>query len=240
MVWTSAESRKNQGVLAYVVVGSTLTSGEDGGIDPSLDIGLLVFPEKDETSSGTSQSLVGGGSNNITELEWRALFTSSDETGNVGKEVSSLSIGDFPQSRVIPISGVGGSTTNDQSGLVEVGVGLELGVVDDTGRRVDSVGERLEVDGRSGNLLLGSVVTVSQVTSIGETETHDSVLGVDERSECGEAGVSWTFKSISSRLDSLGGRTRVWLDVDSPNLGVEVECLQSTVSTKVLEDINVL
>ena len=171
---------------------STLASGEDGSVDPSLDIGLLVLSEEDETSSGTPQSLVGGGGDDITELEWRALFTSSDKTrdmSHVGKEVSSLSIGNLPQSRVIPISGVGGSTTNEQSGLVEVGVGLELGVVDDTGRGVDSVWERLEVDGRSGNLLLGSVVTVSQVTSVRETETHDSVLGVDERSECGEAVV---------------------------------------------------
>jgi hypothetical protein len=99
----------------YVVVGSTLTSREDGSVDPSLDIGLLVLSEEDETSSGTSQSLVGGGSDDITELERRALFTSSNKTRNmshIGKEVSSLSIGNLPQSSVIPISGVSGSTTN--------------------------------------------------------------------------------------------------------------------------------
>jgi len=96
-------------------VGSTLASGEDGGVDPGLDIGFFVLSEEDETGSGTSQGLVSGGGNDITELEWRALFTSSDKTRDVShvrKEVSSLSIGDFPQSRVIPISGVGGSTTN--------------------------------------------------------------------------------------------------------------------------------
>lgn len=94
---------------------STLASGEDGSVDPSLNVGLLVLSEENETSSGTPQSLVGGGGNDITELEWRALFTGSDETrdmSHVGKEVSSLSIGDLPQSSVIPISGVGGSTTN--------------------------------------------------------------------------------------------------------------------------------
>lgn len=223
-------------------MGSTLASGEDGGVDSSLNVGLLVLPEEDETSSGTSQGLVGGGGDDITVLEWRALFTSGNKTGNVshvGKKVSSLSIGNLPQSRVIPISGVGGSTTNEQSGLVEVGVGLELGVVDDTGGGVDSVWERLEVDGRSGNLLLGSVVTVSQVASVRETETHDSVLGVDERSEGGEAGISIGYLDFGS-LDSLGGRSRVWLNVDSPDLGVEVECLQGSLSTKVLEDIDVL
>lgn len=98
-----------------VVVGTTLASWEDSSVDPGLDIGLLVFPEEDETGSGTPQGLVGGGGDDITELEWRALLTGSNETrdmGHVGKEVSSLSIGDLPQSSVIPISGVGGSTTN--------------------------------------------------------------------------------------------------------------------------------
>jgi hypothetical protein len=40
--------------------------------------------------------------------------------------------------------------------------------------------------------------------------------------------------------DSLGSGPRVWLDVDTPNLGVKVECLESSVSAKVLEDIDVL
>jgi hypothetical protein len=171
-------------------VGTTLASGEDGGVDPGLHVGLLVFSEEDETGSGTPQGLVGGGGDNVTVLERRVLLTGSNETrdvGHIGKEVGALGIGDLPQSCIVPITGVGGTTADQQSRLVEVGVGLELGVVDDTGRGVDSVWERLEVDGRSGNLLLGSVVTVSQVTSVGETETHNSVLGVDEGSERGEA-----------------------------------------------------
>jgi hypothetical protein len=153
-------------------VGTTLASWEDGGVDPGLHVGLLILSEEDETGSGTPQSLVSGGGNNVTVFEWRVLFSSSNETrnmGHVGKEVSALSVGDLPQSCIVPITGVGGTTANEQSRLVEVGIGLELGVVDDTGRGVDSVRERLEVDGRSGDLLLGSVVTVSQVTSVGET-----------------------------------------------------------------------
>jgi hypothetical protein len=43
-----------------------------------------------------------------------------------------------------------------------------------------------------------------------------------------------------SRKDSLGGGSRVGLDVDTPDLGVEVEGLQSSVSAEVLENINVL
>lgn len=56
------------------------------------------------------------------------------------------------------------------------------------------------------------------------------------RRSCGQ----YSFTSTLVWLDSLGGRTRVWLDVDSPDLGVEVECLQGSLSTKVLEDIDVL
>lgn len=177
----------------HVVVWSTLASWEDGSVDTSLEIGLLVLSEEDQTGSRTSEGLVGGGGDNVTVVERRALLTGSDETGNVShvaQEVSALSIGDLSESSIVPISWVGGTTTDEQSWLVEVGVGLELWVVDDTGRWVDSVRERLEVDGRSGDLLLGGVVTVSQVSTIGETETHDSVLGLDERGEGGEAEIS--------------------------------------------------
>lgn len=175
----------------YVVVGSTLTSGEDGSVDSSFQIGLLVLSEEDDTSSGSSESLVGGRSDDVTVLEWRSLLTGSDKTRNVShvtEEVSSLPIGNLSQSSIVPVSGVGGSSADQQPRFEEVGVGLELRVVDDTGGGVDSVRERLEVDGRSGNLLLGSVVTVSQMSSIGKTETHDSVLGLDESGERGKAG----------------------------------------------------
>jgi hypothetical protein len=39
-------------------VGSTLTSREDGIVDALLNVGLLVLAEEDETSSGTTESLV--------------------------------------------------------------------------------------------------------------------------------------------------------------------------------------
>jgi len=176
-----------------VVVGSTLASGEDGGVDTSLNVGLLVLSEENETGSGTTEGLVGGGGNDITELEWRGLLTGGNETGDVGhvaQQVSALGIGDLAQPSVVPVTGVSRTSANEETGLVKVGVGLKLRVVDDTGGWVDSVWERLEVDGRSGDLLLGGVVAVSQVTSVGETETHDTVLGVDEGGERGEAGIS--------------------------------------------------
>jgi len=44
----------------------------------------------------------------------------------------------------------------------------------------------------------------------------------------------------STRENSLGSGSRVGLDVDTPDLRVKVEGLQSSVSAEVLEDINVL
>jgi hypothetical protein len=41
-------------------------------------------------------------------------------------------------------------------------------------------------------------------------------------------------------INSLGGGSRVRLDVDTPDLGVEVESLQGSLSAEVLEDIDVL
>lgn len=82
---------------------------------------------------------------------------------------------------------------------------------------------------------------MGQVTSVWETETHDSVLGVDQGSERGEAGqVSYSTNHETRSVDSLGGGSRVWLDVDTPDLGVKVEGLERSVSAEVLEDIDVL
>jgi hypothetical protein len=51
--------------------------------------------------------------------------------------------------------------------------------------------------------------------------------------------VSCNSRSCDGK-DPLGGRSRVGLDVDTPDLGVKVECLQGSVSAEVLENIDVL
>ncbi len=45
----------------------------------------------------------------------------------------------------------------------------------------------MKVDGGRGDLFLGGVVSVSEMSTVGKTETHDSVLRVDESGEGGEA-----------------------------------------------------
>lgn len=206
---------------------TSLTSGEDGLVDPLLDIGLLVLSEKDQTGSGSPQSLVRGGGHDVTEVKGRAVLPGGDETRDVrhvGHEVRSVGIGDLPQPGIVPVSGVSRGTTDYESGLVQPSVDLELLVVDQPGLGVDTVRERLEVDGRRGDLLLGGVVPVGQMSTVGETETHDPILRVDQGGKGGK----------------VGGGSRVGLDVDTPDLGVEVERLQSALSAQVLENVNVL
>jgi hypothetical protein len=172
-------------------VGTTLAGREDGGVDPRLEVGLLVLSEEDETGTGTTEGLVGGGGDDVAVLERRALLTGRNETRDVShvrEEVRALGVCDLSETSVVPVAGVGRTAANDETGLEEVRVGLELRVVDDTSRGVDAVRERLEVDRRSGDLLLGGVVAVGEMTAVRETETHDTVLGVDQGGEGGEAG----------------------------------------------------
>lgn len=206
---------------------TSLTSGEDGLVDPLLDIGLLVLSEEDQPGPGSTQGLVRRRGDNVTEVERRAVLTRGDETrdvSHVAHQVGTVGIGNLPEPGIVPVSGVSRSSADDESGLVQPGVDLQLLVVDQAGLRVDTVRERLEVDRRRGDLLLGGVVTVGQVTTVGQTETHDPVLRVDQGGERGK----------------VGGGSRVRLDVDTPELGVEVEGLEGTLSAQVLEDVDVL
>lgn len=109
-----------------VVVGSTLASREDGLVDSLFNIGLLVLSEEDQTSSGSSERLVSGRADDITVLERRVLLTGSNETGDVShvrEEVRTVGVGDLSETGVVPVSRVSRSTTDDQSRLVETGVG---------------------------------------------------------------------------------------------------------------------
>jgi hypothetical protein len=65
----------------------------------------------------------------------------------------------------------------------------------------------LEVDGRGGDLLLGGVVTVGQMSSVGQTETHQTILGLDQ---CRKG----------SETDAMSDTSRVSeFDLTSPSKG---------------------
>jgi hypothetical protein len=190
-------------------VGTTLACREDGSVDPRLKVGLLVLTEEDEAGTGTTEGLVCGGGDDVAVLEGRALLAGGDKARNVGhvrKEVGALTVGNLAETGVIPVAGVGRTAANDEARLEEVGVRLELGVIEDTSRRVDAVRERLEVDRGGGNLLLGRVIAVGQVTTIREAETHDTVLRIDEGGEGGEAELSAMEISQSTQIAAVDAR----------------------------------
>jgi hypothetical protein len=165
--------------------------GKGKGESHLLDVRLLRLVEEDETGTGTTESLMGGRADDVAELEGVVLNLSGDETRNVRHvhhEVRLVDVGDLAQASVVEVPRVRGGTANDDPGLEEDGVLLEGVVVDQPGGVVDLVRERLEVDGRRRDLALGGVGTVGEVTSVGETKTHDAVLRLDESGEGGEVG----------------------------------------------------
>jgi len=100
------------------------------------------------------------GGDDIAVLEGVVELLSSDETagvGDVGHEPSTLLVGDLAEVGIVPVTGVGRGTANDETRLVNLSRGLELGIVDDAGLGDDGVGEGLEVDGGGGHLLFGSL-----------------------------------------------------------------------------------
>lgn len=216
-----------------VVVGTSLDGGEDSLVDTALevltllDLGILVLAEEDQSGTGTTEGLVGGGGDNVAVLEGRFSLLASNKTGNVGHvahEVGAVLVSNLAEAGIVPLTGVSRGTADEDLGAEELGILLESVEIDETGGDVDLVGHGLEVDGGGRDLLLGSLVAVGQVTTGGEVETHDAVLGLDH----------------GGQGSKVGGGSRVRLDVDTPLLGRETEGLKGTLAAEVLDHINVL
>lgn len=103
-----------------------------------------------EHGTGAEAQDVRGGGDYVAVLERRVLDFTSNETRDVShirQEVSTLLVGDASKGLVVPISGVGRCSADDETGLEEVGVGSEGFIVDQTGLLDDLVWKGLEVDG---------------------------------------------------------------------------------------------
>lgn len=187
-----------QEISTYVVVGSTLASGEDSKVDTGLEVGsvLEVLPEEDQTSTGATESLVAvdkqtsvhatlwveglnsrRGGDDVTVLKGVVELLSSDETrgvSHVAHQPSTLPRGDLLQTLVVPVSGVGRGTTDEKTGLEDLGLLGKRLVVNQVGVGVESVGQGLEVDGGSGHLLLGSLLNEMSISRAGrEARLHE-------------------------------------------------------------------
>lgn len=137
-------------IASHVVVGATLESREDGIVDLFLHLGVLVLAEEDETGTRTTECLVGGCADEVTVVEGVLLDLSGNETrdmGHVHHEVGTLGVGNLAKAGVVPVTGVGRGTANDEARLEEVGLLLEEVVVNEAGLSIDLVRQRLVVDG---------------------------------------------------------------------------------------------
>lgn len=220
-----------------VVVGTTLVAREDGEVDRVLKVvkdflsGLIgaadTLAEEDHGTTGTTERLVGGGGHNIGVLEGRGNDTSGDQARDVSHiddEVGANLIGNLAHALVVNQTAVGRGTSDQTLGAVHLGVTLESVVVDDTGLKVNTVREGLEVGGNGRDLAGGGLVAVTQVTTVGEIQAHQAVVGTHE-----------------SLVDlEVGGATRKALNVDAPLGGVEVEGLESTLLAGDLNGVDVL
>lgn len=141
-----------------VVVRTTLVTGEDRKVDWVLEVvhDLLArlisasdsLAEEDHGSTGSTERLVGRGSDNISVLKWRWNNSSSNETGDVShvdNEISTDSIGNLSHSSVVNETAVGRGTSNKTFWSVELSIGLEEVIVNDASLKIDLVWERLKV-----------------------------------------------------------------------------------------------
>ena len=147
---------------------AALARGEDGFVYTLLKVlrVLTVLAEEDETSTGATECLVPantlsdnlegkfvrilrGGGDDITVLEGVSELASSNKTagvGDIGHQECAVLVSGSAESGVVPVTGVCRCTTNDETGLEQFCLRGESFVVDELGRRVKAIRERLEVD----------------------------------------------------------------------------------------------
>ena len=168
---------------------------------------------------------MGSGSDNVTVFKGGIELLGGNQTRNVGHvhhQQGTIGIGNFTVTLVIEITRVSGSTSNDHGRLEKTGIALELVVVDQTSLGVDTVRETFKVN-RSGrnslanSFLLGvGVETVSQVSTRGKIESHDTVMGSEKTSVHGK----------------VGRGTRVRLDINTPLIRIQAVRLEGTLLAK--------
>lgn len=177
-----------------VVVGTTLVAGEDGVVDGTLEVVQLILlrlgvgsadtlAEEDQGSARSTETLVAGGGDDISIAE----RTRQDLGGDHSRNVSHISehvgvdlVANLADALVVDQTAVGTGASNNDLGSVEYGELLELLIVDEAGLLVEAVGDGLEVLGNCGDLLGGRLVSVGQMATVGEVQTHQAIMGIHE------------------------------------------------------------
>lgn len=195
-------------------------------------------------SSAQRQKHSRSGSHDMAMVERTLELSGRDQSrcmGHVAHKEGLLAIGNLPQVFIIPIPWVGRSTADDQTWLEDLCRLLKLWVVDQMGGAVERVGQGLEVDGRCGDLLLRGVVAMREMSTVGKTKAHQTVLRLDQGRQGGKAvcrdsacgplastnAGTLTWRSVNKVRRTKGAQkdgtyaTRVRLNVDAPDLSTK-------------------
>jgi hypothetical protein len=130
------------------------------------------------------------GGHDVTVLEGAQELSSGNQArsvSHIAHQESTLIVGDLPEVLIVPIARVCRGTANEQSRLKNFGGLFELRIINQVRRHVKAVRQRLEIDGRSCDFLLSRVVAVCQMSSIRKTETHETILRLNQGCQCGKA-----------------------------------------------------
>lgn len=178
-----------------MVVGTTLVAREDGVVDGTLQVVQLLLlrlgvgsadtlAEENQGSARSTETLVAGGGDNISIAERTGQDLGGDHSRNVshiGKHVGVDLVANLADAFVVDQTAVGTGTGNNDLGSVEHGELLELLIVDEAGLLVELVRDGLEVLGNCRDLLGGCLVSVGQMATVGEVQTHQAIMGIHER-----------------------------------------------------------
>jgi hypothetical protein len=130
------------------------------------------------------------GSNDVTVLEGAQELSSGNQTrsvSHIAHQEGTLIVSDLPEILVVPIARICRGTANEQARLKNFGSLFDLRIINQVRRHIKAVWQRLEIDGRSRDFLLSRVIAVRQMSSIRETETHETILRLNHGCQCGEA-----------------------------------------------------
>ena len=211
---------KGHGLASYdVLERAALRAREDRGVN-LLGDGRIVA--ENDAATGPAQGLVRGGGHHVSVRHRRGVTTGCHKAGDVGHvhhEGSAVVVGNLGEALEVDNARVGGGASNDELGLVLLGLCRHVIEVDALGLGVKAVGDNVvelarEVRGR----------TVREVAAVVEGHAHDSVARLREDGLCGVVGLGARVGldvGVGSAKELLHAVTREVLDlVDGPAAAV--------------------
>ena len=148
---------------------------------------------------------------------------------HVGEEEGVGFVGDFLHATVVVQAGVRRGAGDEELGAEGGGELLARIVVNQARGFVEAVGHGLEKDGDGGDLLVIRLEPVAQVSSVGQVEAHDPVVGLEQARvhlKSGSTVYSHTrahtfFALDDSRLDPRGKRRAIYWSLTASNRRVK-------------------